>query len=241
MTSLELLPAVDVAGGHAVRLVQGEAGSETHYGEPLAAALAWQQAGARWIHLVDLDAAFGRGSNRELLASVVGQLDVDVEMSGGIRDDETLTAALATGCRRVNLGTAALENPAWVRQVIAQYGDAIAVGLDVRGTTLSARGWTQDGGELFDVLSRLDDDGCARYVVTDVRRDGTLTGPNLELLRSVCAVTDRPVVASGGVSSLADLRALAALVPLGVEGAIVGKALYAGEFTLEQALAEVSG
>ncbi|HEY5456488.1 MAG TPA: bifunctional 1-(5-phosphoribosyl)-5-((5-phosphoribosylamino)methylideneamino)imidazole-4-carboxamide isomerase/phosphoribosylanthranilate isomerase PriA [Acidothermaceae bacterium] len=240
MTSLELLPAVDVAGGQAVRLVQGEAGSETHYGEPLAAALAWQQAGAQWIHLVDLDAAFGRGSNRELLASVVGRLDVAVEMSGGIRDDETLAAALATGCRRVNVGTAALENPSWVRSAIAEYGDRIAVGLDVRGTTLSARGWTQDGGELFEALSRLDADGCARYVVTDVRRDGTLTGPNLDLLRSVCAATDRPVVASGGVSSLADLRALAELVPLGVEGAIVGKALYAGEFTLEQALAEVS-
>jgi 1-(5-phosphoribosyl)-5-[(5-phosphoribosylamino)methylideneamino] imidazole-4-carboxamide isomerase/N-(5'phosphoribosyl)anthranilate isomerase len=240
VTPLTLLPAVDVAGGHAVRLVQGEAGSETHYGEPLAAALAWQQAGAQWIHLVDLDAAFGRGSNRQLLAAVVGKLDVAVEMSGGIRDDESLAAALATGCRRVNVGTAALENPSWVREAIAQYGDRIAVGLDVRGTTLSARGWTQDGGELFDVLSRLDADGCARYVVTDVRRDGTLTGPNLELLRSVCAATDRPVVASGGVSSLADLRALAELVPLGVEGAIVGKALYAGEFTLEQALAEVS-
>ncbi|HEY5199936.1 MAG TPA: bifunctional 1-(5-phosphoribosyl)-5-((5-phosphoribosylamino)methylideneamino)imidazole-4-carboxamide isomerase/phosphoribosylanthranilate isomerase PriA [Acidothermaceae bacterium] len=240
MTWLELLPAVDVAGGQAVRLVQGEAGSETGYGEPLAAALAWQQAGAQWIHLVDLDAAFGRGSNRELLASVVGQLDVAVEMSGGIRDDETLAAALATGCRRVNVGTAALENPSWVREAIAQYGDRIAVGLDVRGTTLSARGWTKDGGELFEVLSRLDADGCARYVVTDVRRDGTLTGPNLDLLRSVCAATDRPVVASGGVSSLADLRALAELVPLGIEGAIVGKALYAGEFTLEQALAEVS-
>jgi phosphoribosyl isomerase A len=240
VTALELLPAVDVAGGQAVRLVQGEAGSETHYGEPLAAALAWQQAGAQWIHLVDLDAAFGRGSNRELLASVVGQLDVAVEMSGGIRDDETLAAALATGCRRVNVGTAALENPSWVREAIAEYGDRIAVGLDVRGTTLSARGWTQDGGELFEVLSRLDADGCARYVVTDVRRDGTLTGPNLELLRSVCEATDRPVVASGGVSSLADLRALGELVPLGVEGAIVGKALYAGEFTLEQALAEVS-
>jgi phosphoribosyl isomerase A len=241
MRSLELLPAVDVAGGQAVRLVQGAAGSETHYGEPLAAALAWQRAGAQWIHLVDLDAAFGRGSNRELLAQVVGELDVAVELSGGIRDDESLAAALATGCRRVNVGTAALENPEWVRTAIAQYGDRIAVGLDVRGTTLSARGWTQDGGELFDVLARLDADGCARYVVTDVRRDGTLTGPNLDLLRSVCAATDRPVVASGGVSSLADLRELAELVPLGVEGAIVGKALYAGEFTLEQALAEVAG
>ncbi|MDQ1465029.1 MAG: phosphoribosyl isomerase [Actinomycetota bacterium] len=239
MTSLELLPAVDVAAGQAVRLVRGEAGSETQYGDPLAAALAWQESGARWIHLVDLDAAFGRGSNRELLAEVVGKLDVDVEMSGGIRDDESLAAALATGCRRVNVGTAALEDPAWVRAAIARHGDRIAVGLDVRGTTLSARGWTQDGGELFDVLARLDADGCARYVVTDVRRDGTLTGPNLELLRSVCAATDKPVVASGGVSSLADLRAIAELVPIGVEGAIVGKALYAGEFTLQDALSAV--
>jgi 1-(5-phosphoribosyl)-5-[(5-phosphoribosylamino)methylideneamino] imidazole-4-carboxamide isomerase/N-(5'phosphoribosyl)anthranilate isomerase len=240
VTSLELLPAVDVAAGQAVRLVRGEAGSETQYGDPLAAALAWQESGARWIHLVDLDAAFGRGSNRELLAEVVGKLDVDVEMSGGIRDDESLAAALATGCKRVNVGTAALEDPAWVRAAIARYGDRIAVGLDVRGTTLSARGWTQDGGELFDVLARLDADGCARYVVTDVHRDGTLTGPNLDLLRSVCAATEKPVVASGGVSSLADLRAIAELVPIGVEGAIVGKALYAGEFTLEEALAEVS-
>jgi 1-(5-phosphoribosyl)-5-[(5-phosphoribosylamino)methylideneamino] imidazole-4-carboxamide isomerase/N-(5'phosphoribosyl)anthranilate isomerase len=240
MTSLELLPAVDVAGGQAVRLVQGEAGSATHYGEPLDAALAWQAAGAQWIHLVDLDAAFGRGSNRELLAAVVGHLDVAVELSGGIRDDDSLASALSTGCKRVNVGTAALENPAWVRQAIATYGDRIAVGLDVRGTTLSARGWTQDGGELYEVLARLDADGCARYVVTDVHRDGTLTGPNLQLLRDVCAATDRPVVASGGVSSLADLRAIAELVPAGVEGAIVGKALYAGEFTLEEALAEVS-
>lgn len=233
---LELLPAVDVADGQAVRLVQGAAGSETSYGDPLTAALAWQAAGAEWIHLVDLDAAFGRGSNAELLAGVVGKLDVRVELSGGIRDDESLRRALSTGCERVNLGTAALEAPEWVRGAIAEHGDKIAVGLDVRGTTLSARGWTKDGGELFDVLARLDADGCARYVVTDVNRDGTLTGPNLQLLRDVCAATSRPVVASGGVSSLADLEALATLVPIGVEGAIVGKALYAGAFTLEQAL-----
>ncbi len=240
MSALVLLPAVDVADGQAVRLVQGEAGSETSYGDPLSAALAWQEAGAQWIHLVDLDAAFGRGSNRELLASVVGKLDVLVEMSGGIRDDASLRAALSTGCARVNIGTAALENPEWVRRAIGEFGDQIAVGLDVRGTTLSARGWTQDGGELFDVLSRLDADGCARYVVTDVRRDGTLTGPNVALLRDVCAATDKPVIASGGVSSLDDLRALAELTSIGVEGAIVGKALYAGAFTLEEALATVS-
>jgi 1-(5-phosphoribosyl)-5-[(5-phosphoribosylamino)methylideneamino] imidazole-4-carboxamide isomerase/N-(5'phosphoribosyl)anthranilate isomerase len=234
-----LLPAVDVADGRAVRLVQGEAGSETSYGDPLAAALQWQDDGAEWVHLVDLDAAFGRGSNRELLAEVVGKLDVAVELSGGIRDDAALEAALATGAARVNLGTAALENPEWVRGAIARHGERIAVGLDVRGTTLAARGWTQEGGELFEVLARLDADGCARYVVTDVRRDGTLTGPNLDLLAKVCDATDRPVIASGGVSSLDDLRALAGLVDVGVEGAIVGKALYAGAFTLPEALAAV--
>ena len=236
---LELLPAVDVQDGQAVRLVQGEAGSETSYGDPMAAALAWQSAGAEWIHLVDLDAAFGRGSNAELLADVVGRLDVKVELSGGIRDDASLRAALATGCRRVNIGTAALENPDWCASAIAEFGDRIAVGLDVRGTTLAARGWTKEGGELFEVLERLDRDGCARYVVTDVTKDGTLTGPNLQLLRDVCAATDAPVIASGGVSSLDDLRAIATLVPEGVEGSIVGKALYAEAFTLEEALAAV--
>jgi phosphoribosyl isomerase A len=237
---LELLPAVDVADGQAVRLVQGEAGSETGYGDPLEAAMAWQSDGAEWIHLVDLDAAFGRGSNRELLAKVVAALDVRVEMSGGIRDDASLDAAMATGCTRVNLGTAALENPDWTRSAIARYGDRIAVGLDVRGTTLAARGWTQEGGDLWETLARLDDDGCSRYVVTDVTKDGTLRGPNLELLAEVCARTDRPVVASGGISSLADLVALRSLVPQGLEGAIVGKALYAAAFTLPEAL-DVAG
>ncbi|SNR64783.1 bifunctional 1-(5-phosphoribosyl)-5-((5-phosphoribosylamino)methylideneamino)imidazole-4-carboxamide isomerase/phosphoribosylanthranilate isomerase PriA [Actinomadura mexicana] len=237
--TLTLLPAVDVADGRAVRLVQGEAGTETSYGAPLEAALAWQAAGAEWIHLVDLDAAFGRGSNRELLAEVTGKLDVKVELSGGIRDDASLEAALATGCARVNIGTAALEDPAWCRKIIASHGDRIAVGLDVRGTTLAARGWTREGGDLWEVLARLEDDGCPRYVVTDVTKDGTLRGPNTGLLREVCSRTDKPVVASGGVSSLEDLRALAGLVPDGVEGAIVGKALYAGAFTLEEALEAV--
>lgn len=237
---LVLLPAVDVQDGQAVRLVQGEAGSETSYGSPLEAALTWQRDGAEWIHLVDLDAAFGRGHNRELLAEMVGRLDVAVELSGGIRDDASLEAALATGCTRVNLGTAALESPDWVRAAIGRHGDKIAVGLDVRGTTLAARGWTQEGGDLWETLARLDADGCARYVVTDVHKDGTLTGPNLELLREVCARTDAPVVASGGVSSLEDLRALATLVEHGVEASIVGKALYAGAFTLPEALAAVA-
>lgn len=239
--ALVLLPAVDVADGQAVRLVQGEAGSETVYGDPLAAALAFQQAGASWVHLVDLDAAFGRGSNAALLARVVGALDIAVELSGGIRDDASLAAALATGCARVNLGTAALEDPAWCARVVATHGERVAVGLDVRGDRLAARGWTRDGGDLEQVLDRLEADGCARYVVTDVRRDGTLSGPNLDLLARVCARTRAPVVASGGVATLDDVATLAALTDAGVEGAIIGKALYAGAFTLPEALAVAAG
>jgi 1-(5-phosphoribosyl)-5-[(5-phosphoribosylamino)methylideneamino] imidazole-4-carboxamide isomerase/N-(5'phosphoribosyl)anthranilate isomerase len=239
-STLTLLPAVDVADGQAVRLVQGAAGTETLYGSPLDAALNWQEAGAEWIHLVDLDAAFGRGSNARLLASLISSLDVWVELSGGIRDDASLTAALATGCARVVIGTAALENPDWVRAAIGAHGDRIAVGLDVRGTTLAARGWTSDGGELFETLARLDAEGCSRYVVTDVHKDGMMQGPNLDLLRRVCDRTDRPVIASGGVSTLADLRAISGLRPLGVDGAIIGKALYSGAFTLPDALAAVS-
>ena len=238
--ALTLLPAVDVAHGEAVRLVQGQAGSETSFGSPLAAALDWQAAGATWLHLVDLDAAFGRGSNREVIADVVGRLDINVELSGGIRDDESLAAALATGCRRVNLGTAALEDPEWTARVIGEWGDRIAVGLDVRGTTLAARGWTREGGDLWQTLARLDRDGCQRYVVTDVAKDGTLRGPNVDLLRQVCRQTDRPVIASGGVATLTDLETLRAMVPQGIEGAIVGKALYAGAFSLQQAI-DVAG
>jgi phosphoribosylformimino-5-aminoimidazole carboxamide ribotide isomerase/phosphoribosylanthranilate isomerase len=238
---LELLPAVDVKDGRAVRLVQGELARESVYGQPLEVALEFQAAGAEWLHLVDLDAAFGRGSNATLLAEVVAALDIKVELSGGIRDDESLKRALATGCTRVNLGTAALEDPEWTAKVIKQYGDRIAVGLDVRGTTLAARGWTKEGGELFETIERLDRDGCSRYIVTDVAKDGTLTGPNLELLKSVCAATKAPVVASGGVSSLADIAAIAELVEIGVEGSIVGKALYAGAFTLPEALLVANG
>ncbi|MGW5558620.1 bifunctional 1-(5-phosphoribosyl)-5-((5-phosphoribosylamino)methylideneamino)imidazole-4-carboxamide isomerase/phosphoribosylanthranilate isomerase PriA [Micromonospora sp. NPDC003944] len=234
--SLTLLPAVDVADGRAVRLVQGALGSESTYGDPLDAALAWQQDGAEWIHLVDLDAAFGRGTNAHLLAEVVRQLDVKVELSGGIRDDESLRAALGTGAARVNIGTAALEDPVWCDRVVAEYGDRVAIGLDVRGQILSARGWTRDGGDLYEVLERLDKAGASRYVVTDITKDGTMRGPNLDLLREVCARTDRPVIASGGVSTLDDLRALATLESVGVEGVIAGKALYAGAFTVAEAL-----
>jgi 1-(5-phosphoribosyl)-5-[(5-phosphoribosylamino)methylideneamino] imidazole-4-carboxamide isomerase/N-(5'phosphoribosyl)anthranilate isomerase len=236
MSYLELLPAVDVRDGRAVRLVQGELNAETSYGNPLEVALDFQRAGAQWLHLVDLDAAFGIGENSKLLAEVVASVDIKVELSGGIRDDESLARAIATGCTRINLGTAALENPEWTAKVISLHGDRIAVGLDVRGYTLAARGWTQEGGDLFETIERLELAGCARYVLTDVTKDGTLKGPNLELLREVCAVTKRPVVASGGISSLADIAALSQLHVIGVEGAIVGKALYAQAFTLQQAL-----
>ena len=236
MSYLELLPAVDVKDGRAVRLVQGELDRESVYGSPLEVALEFQAAGAEWLHLVDLDAAFGRGENSELLASVVKALDIKVELSGGIRDDESLRRALATGCTRINLGTAALENPEWTAQVISQYGERIAVGLDVRGHTLAARGWTKEGGDLFETIERLDRNGCARYVFTVVAKDGTLMGPNFELLKEVCAATNKPVVASGGISSIADIEGLAQLRSIGVEGAIVGKALYAGAFTLQEAL-----
>jgi len=236
MSYLELLPAVDVKDGRAVRLVQGELSAETAYGNPLEVALEFQAAGAEWLHLVDLDAAFGRGENSALLAEVVGKLDIKVELSGGIRDDESLRRALATGCTRINLGTAALENPEWTAKIISEFGERIAVGLDVRGHVLAARGWTKEGGDLFETIERLEGDGCARYVVTDVTKDGTLQGPNVQLLQEVCAVTKKPVVASGGISSLADIESLMALNAIGVEGAIVGKALYAGAFTLQEAL-----
>ncbi|GAA3230195.1 bifunctional 1-(5-phosphoribosyl)-5-((5-phosphoribosylamino) methylidenea mino)imidazole-4-carboxamide isomerase/phosphoribosylanthranilate isomerase PriA [Pseudonocardia petroleophila] len=242
-----LLPAVDVADGQAVRLVQGEAGTETGYGAPRDAALQWQNDGAEWVHLVDLDAAFGRGSNAELLASVVGELDVQVELSGGIRDDASLERALSTGCARVNLGTAALEDPRWCARAIAAHGERIAVGLDVRvsegpdGSTrhrLAARGWTTDGGDLWETLARLDRDGCARYVVTDVSKDGMLKGPNTDLMREVANATSAPLIVSGGISQISDLEALAEVAAEGVnlEGSIVGKALYAGRFTLPEAL-----
>jgi len=237
---LELLPAVDVQGGQAVQLVQGVAGSEKVFGDPLAAAKRWQDAGAEWLHLVDLDAAFGRGSNADLLAGIIAELELKVELSGGIRDDASLARALGTGCRRVNIGTAALENPDWCDAIIAEFGDRIAIGLDVRGTRLAARGWTREGGELWPTLERLNAAGCSRYVVTDVASDGMLSGPKLELLTEVCARTDAKVVASGGISQLDDLRALRELVPLGVEGAIIGTALYVGNFTLEEAL-DVAG
>lgn len=239
---LELLPAVDVAAGQAVRLTQGEAGTEESFGHPLKAAQDWISAGADWIHLVDLDAAFGRGSNREVIAEVIASAgSTKIELSGGIRDDASLVSAIELGATRVNLGTAALENPDWTSGVIGEFGDKIAVGLDVRGTTLAARGWTQEGGDLFEVLERLESAGCARYVVTDVTKDGTLRGPNVDLLKSVMERTERPVVASGGISSLEDIEQLKSLVPLGLEGAILGKSLYAGRFTLQQALSIANG
>jgi phosphoribosylanthranilate isomerase len=241
MSILELLPAVDVQGGQAVQLVQGVAGTQKVFGDPLAAAKRWQDGGSSWIHLVDLDAAFGRGSNSELLAGIVDELDINVELSGGIRDDDSLDRALATGCRRVNIGTAALERPEWCAEIIQEFGDRVAIGLDVRGNRLAARGWTEEGGELDETLDRLDAAGCCRYVVTDVASDGMLSGPNFDLLHHVCDRTPAKVVASGGISSLEDLVRLRELVEEGVEGAIIGTALYVGNFTLADALQVAEG
>jgi 1-(5-phosphoribosyl)-5-[(5-phosphoribosylamino)methylideneamino] imidazole-4-carboxamide isomerase/N-(5'phosphoribosyl)anthranilate isomerase len=236
-TALTILPAVDVQNGQAVQLVQGVAGTEKVFGDPHQAAKRWAEQGASWLHLVDLDAAFGRGSNAELLAEVIAGVDLNVELSGGIRDDASLERALSTGCKRVNIGTAALENPQWCRKVIAAYGERIAIGLDVKGTKLAARGWTREGGDLFETISAMDEAGCQRYVVTDVASDGMLTGPNVTLLRQVCEHTDAAVVASGGVGSLDDVKTLRTLVPEGVEGVIIGTALYLGKVKLPEALA----
>jgi len=242
MTSpLELLPAVDVQDGQAVRLVQGEYGTATNYGNPFDAAMGWQQAGAEWLHLVDLDAAFGHGNNREVIQRITAELGIRIELSGGLRDDASLAEALHMGATRVNLGTAALENPEWTAKVIEQYGDKIAVGLDVRGEQLATRGWVEEGGNIWDVLDQLEDAGCARYVVTDITKDGTLTGPNTDLLLQIAQKTGKPVIASGGISTLEDIATLASMVDQGIEGAIIGKALYAGQFTLEQALQVAAG
>jgi len=242
MTSpLELLPAVDIQDGQAVRLVQGEYGTATNYGDPFDAAVGWQKAGAEWLHLVDLDAAFGHGNNREMIRRITAELGIKIELSGGLRDDASLEEALSMGATRVNLGTAALENPDWTAQVIDKFGDKIAVGLDVRGEQLATRGWVQEGGNLWDVLARLEEAGCARYVVTDITKDGTLTGPNTELLIKIAEHTGKPIVASGGISTLDDIAQLTSLVDQGIEGAIIGKALYAGQFTLQQALQVASG
>ena len=241
MKTLEILPAIDVKEGVAIRLVQGELDKQSKYGDPIEIATQFVASGASWIHLVDLDAAFGLGNNFEVLASVIKSVDIKIELSGGIRDDESLNRALSTGCTRINLGTAALEQPEWTESVIKKHGDKIAVGLDVRGRQLSARGWTKSGGDLFEASTRLDKAGCARYVLTDITRDGTLTGPNLELLKEVTSFTKTPIVASGGISSLTDVKTLTQLTNDGVEGVIIGKALYAGAFTLAQVLATAKG
>jgi 1-(5-phosphoribosyl)-5-[(5-phosphoribosylamino)methylideneamino] imidazole-4-carboxamide isomerase/N-(5'phosphoribosyl)anthranilate isomerase len=235
--ALTLLPAVDVAGGRAVRPSPPDSGEPLVDLDPVEAALAWQRDGAQWLHLVDLDAAFNRGTNADLLGRIVGRLDIAVQLSGGIRDAGSLARALRTGAARVVLGTAALEHPDWCEQVIAAHGDRVAAGVDVRGRRLAARGGDHEGGDLAPTLEWLERAGCSRYVVTDVEKDGSMRGPNLDLLREVCARVRGSVIASGGVSTVDDLRALASLEPLGVAGVIAGRALYQGAFTVAQAVA----
>lgn len=231
-----VLPAIDLRGGKCVRLVQGDYGRETVYDDdPVSVAKGFAEAGAEWLHVVDLDAALeGVPRNREVVADVVAASTVPVEVSGGIRDDDAVAAALASGASRVVLGTAALSDHELVKRAVGDHGDAIAVGLDVRGTKLQARGWTEEAGDLWEMLDRLNGLGVARFIVTDVHRDGMMQGPNIDLLVRVMEETEADIIASGGVSSLGDLTALATI---GVEGVIVGKALYAGAFSLTQALA----
>jgi 1-(5-phosphoribosyl)-5-[(5-phosphoribosylamino)methylideneamino] imidazole-4-carboxamide isomerase/N-(5'phosphoribosyl)anthranilate isomerase len=240
MKKFELLPAVDIKAGRAVRLKQGEIRDKTIYGSPIECALDFQKAGATWLHLVDLDAAFGVDSNADLVLEVINSLSIKVELSGGIRTDESLSRALATNCERVILGTAALEDPKWASTVIQKYGQSVAVSLDVRGESLAARGWVREGGNLYEAITRLADDGCALFIVTDISKDGTLTGPNFELLERVCNFSKVPVIASGGISSLKDLEKLVAMQDIGIQGAIVGKALYKSAFTLADALKVVN-
>jgi 1-(5-phosphoribosyl)-5-[(5-phosphoribosylamino)methylideneamino] imidazole-4-carboxamide isomerase/N-(5'phosphoribosyl)anthranilate isomerase len=241
MKALEILPAIDVKDGVAIRLTKGELDNQSKYGDPLEVAGEFVKSGVNWIHLVDLDAAFGLGNNFEILDSIIKSVDIKIQLSGGITDDESLNRALTTNCSRINLGTAALENPEWVESVIKKHGDKIAVALDVDGKVLSPRGGSKSGGDLFQMITRLDKSGCARYVLTDVNRDGALSGPNLELLKEVTSFTKTPIVASGGVSSLSDVKALMQLTDQGVEAVIIGKGLYTGAFTLAQVLATVKG
>lgn len=239
LSSFELLPAIDVSNGLSVR--PGDQNSQESFGSPKDIASGWIASGANWIHLVDLDAAYGKGENRKLINEVVALCTgIQVQVSGGIRDQDSLIAALATGATRINLATSALLDMPWVESVISNYSNQISVSLDVSGSRLVARGSGEEVGELEQVLARLEEFGCARYVVTDVTRDGSLSGPNLELLEQVLSQTAKPVVASGGIAELADLQALVALRFKGLAGAILGKALYVGRFSLEQALKVVS-
>lgn len=238
--TLTLLPAVDIQQGRAVQLVQGVSESEKVFGDPVQAAQRWRDEGAEWLHLVDLDAAFGRGENAEIVARIASEVDILLEVTGGIRDDASLERALATGCARVAIGTAAIENPQWCEEIIKRYGEKIAISLDVRGEHLAARGWTTEGGTLEETITRFDAAGCARYVVTDVESDGMMSGPNLELLRHVAELTQTPITASGGIATLDDIAKVRALNRLGVDAAIIGTALYLGNVTLKQALALVA-
>jgi 1-(5-phosphoribosyl)-5-[(5-phosphoribosylamino)methylideneamino] imidazole-4-carboxamide isomerase/N-(5'phosphoribosyl)anthranilate isomerase len=233
-----LYPAIDIRDGKAVRLTQGRADAETVYGEdPVEVAKGFAATGTSWLHVVDLDAAFtGEPRNRHLIEKIVEETGCHVQASGGVRTLADVEASIGYGAERVVIGTMALTEPTFVQEVLQLVGPRIAVGLDARGTTLQARGWTEEAGELFEALERFTDMGVPRFVYTDVARDGMLQGPNVEMLSRVADATTAHVTASGGVSSLDDLAALATCHPR-VDAAIVGKALYSGAFTLAEALA----
>ena len=233
---LNVIPAIDIKGARAVRLKQGKKDHVTDYGDPVERAYEFQRAGAEWLHVVDLDAAFGEGSNWKIVESIVKQIDIKVEVSGGIRDDRSLDRALSSGSHRVTIGTAAMENPAWISEKFEDLAEKIIVALDIRDGRVATRGWTEETVPYREAIKRLDGVGCLRYMVTDISKDGTLTGPNLSLLEDVASNTESSVIASGGVALLEDIASLRHLVALGIEGAVIGKALYEGVFTVAEAI-----
>ena len=232
---LTIIPAIDIKAGRAVRLHQGKASQVTDYGDPVERAYEFERTGARWLHVVDLDAAFGEGDNRGIVESIVANVDISVEVSGGLRDSDAVARALDSGAHRVTLGTAAVEDPGWAAKMIERYGSRIVIGLDVRDGLVATHGWTKSAGAMVDLIRRFDDAGCEMYMVTDISKDGTLTGPNLDLLRESAELTSGSIIASGGVASLDDVALLRELVPTGFEAVIIGKAFYEGYFTVAEA------
>jgi phosphoribosylanthranilate isomerase len=230
-----VIPAIDLRGGRCVRLTRGDPSQQTEYGaDPVETALRFQEQGAQLIHVVDLDAALGNGSNTDTIAAIAAEVSARLQVGGGLRSDDAVVAALQMGAHRAVLGTAAVTDPSFVRRQVDAHGDAIVVALDVRDGRAMVRGWQDEGPALEDILPELDRVGAPRYLVTAIDADGTLTGPNMSLYGQVQALTDRPLLASGGVGTLDHLRHLAAA---GVEGVIVGKALYEGALSLTDALA----
>lgn len=234
-----ILPAIDLQAGRCVRLVQGDfARTQEFSDDPAAVALRWQEAGARWLHLVDLDGAReGAPRNLDAIRRIRQAITLPIEVGGGLRAIESVAALFDLGINRAILGTAALKDRLFLQSCLARWGEQIAVGIDARNGLVATDGWLETSTMPALTLAReLAAEGVARFIYTDIQRDGTLSGPNLTSLAQLQQAISQPIIASGGVSSLADLRALAGL---GVEGAIVGRALYTGEVNLADAIATI--